>query len=734
MAIAKIGELSVGDIAIIIIYLVTILIVGLAAAFRPNRSNAEGYFLAGGTVIWLQAGCSLFASNIGSEHFVGIAGTASASGYAVVLFEWLSVWVIITLGWIFLPVYMASAIYTLPEYLGKRFGGSRIRMLIAVISLMLYILVRISVDLYAGALFVKIALNWDLYFSILMLLGISAIYTAAGGLAAVVYTETVQAIFMVIGGSILSIYAFREIGGLDNLERLYMSTESYPNETLHGNNTCGIPRSDSLHIWRGFDSNLPWLGFIIGQIWCSLWYWAADQVIVQRVLAAKDLSHGKGATVLASVFKISPMFLMVLPGMVSRILYADEVACVDPEKCKEICESPIGCSNIAYPRLVVGILPHGFRGLVTAVMLSALMSSLASTFNSSSTIFTLDIWTKIRNLPVGQEINNLNNEARRRYNIEIMVVGRICVLILVLVSVCWIPMVQGSSGSQLFMYIQSINCAVAPPIAAIFLLGILWQRTNEKGAFAGLLCGFIMSVCRMLLIFTWHEPKCGQVDTRPWFITVIYIHYLWFAAVLFATTVLVTIAVSLLTDPIPPEYIYRLTYWTRFSRDERKDISLLYSQDMQDEKQPILGSQVKYHAQPEGDGKGATEISFTETENTDDYEVVQTPPEDKDPQELKQIAGAMLGQDHTDSAENLQSQKAGPISVKSFCWKFVFWFCGISELEKVGDKLPQSVEDERNREEKQMDKILEEPMSMFLLWTCLGFVACAYLFLYIYYA
>ncbi|PIK54547.1 putative sodium/glucose cotransporter 4 [Apostichopus japonicus] len=388
-------ELATLDFVIIGVYFVCVIAVGLGSMCRSNRGSAEGYFLAGSTMLWLPVGASLFASNIGSEHFIGLAGSGASSGIAVGAFELNAILILQILGWVFLPVYLAGGVFTMPDYLKKRLGGQRIQMYIAFLSLLLYIFTKISVDLFSGALFIQEALGWNLYPAIMSLLFITAIYTVTGGLAAVIYTDTLQAFIMLGGAAYLCARTFQEIGGYNTLEDQYMT--AYPNETKYGNDSCGYPREDSFHMLRApRGSDLPWPGFIFGQTTASLWYWCSDQVIVQRALSAKNLSHGKGATLFAGLCKITPLFFIVLPGMASRILFPDQVACVDPEVCEEVCGSAAGCSNLAYPLLVMNVLPTGPRGLMLAVMLSALTSSLTSIFNSGSTIFTMDIWRKLR--------------------------------------------------------------------------------------------------------------------------------------------------------------------------------------------------------------------------------------------------------------------------------------------------------------------------------------------------
>ncbi|KAG7169193.1 Sodium/glucose cotransporter 4-like 1, partial [Homarus americanus] len=367
---------------------------------------------------------------------------------------------------------------TLPEYTRKRFGGRRIQMYLAVLSLILYIFTKISVNLFSGAIFIQQALKVsNLYVCIIFMLVLTAVCTMVGGLAAVIYTDTLQ-FFVMIGGSLfVVIKGFQEVGGYNELQVKYLT--AIP-EILVENKTCGLPRVDSWRMLRDADptiSDLPWPAFLLGQIPASLWYWCTDQMMVQRAMAAKSLSHAQGGTLFAGYFKILPMFIIILPGMISRVLFPNEVGCADPEECFKSCGSRVSCSNSAYPRLVLEYLPTGMRGVMLSVMLSAIMSNLTSIFNSASTLFTMDIWSYYR------------PKAKSR---EQLLVGRLFIVVLVGISILWIPIIEQSQGGQLFVYIQ--------------------------GAFWGLMIGFVIGMVRMALDFYYHEPACYEDDDRPLFI------------------------------------------------------------------------------------------------------------------------------------------------------------------------------------------------------------------------
>ena len=492
--------------------------------FKPNRNTVSGFFLAGRHMWWLpvslcfgtvkvifsilyifcsiQVGASLFASNIGSEHFIGLSGTGAASGISVGAFEFNAIFLLQLLGFVFLPVYIASRVSTLPEYMMKRFGGQRIRMYLAGLSMILYIFTKISVNLYSGALFIQQALQWNLYLSIFALLAFTSVCTIGGGLTAVIYIDVVQVLIMIAGSSVLLFKGLQEVGGWDQLQVKFM--QAVPDVTFMNpdtNSTCGMPGEDSWQILRDpINSDMPWPGFLFGQTPASIWYWCADQIMVQKTLSAKSLSHAQGATILCGWIKVLPLFLIVIPGMISRVLYPNEIGCVDPEICQAVCQNPVSCSNIAYPKLVLGIMPQGMRGIMISVMLAALMSDLTSIFNSASTLFTMDVYRKFR------------GSAPQK---ELLLVGRLCILVLVAISIAWIPLIQQMQGGQLYIYIQSIASYLTPPIAMIFCLAIIWPRMNERGAFWGLMIGLVIGVARMIMDFSYTAPLCMEEDTRP---------------------------------------------------------------------------------------------------------------------------------------------------------------------------------------------------------------------------
>ncbi|XP_057211789.1 sodium/glucose cotransporter 4 isoform X8 [Triplophysa rosa] len=415
-----------------------------------------------------------------------------------------------------------------------------------------------DINIFSGAVFIQVSLGWDLYLSTVVLLTVTTLYTIAGGLTAVIYTDALQTVIMVVGAFVLMFIAFDKVGWYEGLLDQY--EKAIPAITVP-NTTCHLPRADAFHIFRDpLTGDLPWPGLIFGLTVLAMWVWCTDQVIVQRSLSAKNLSHAKGGSVLGGYLKLLPMFFIVMPGMISRALYPDEVGCVDPEECLRICGASVGCSNIAYPKLVVELMPVGLRGLMIAVIMAALMSSLTSIFNSSSTLFTMDIWQRIR--PWASER-------------ELMVVGRVFILLLVALSIVWIPIIQTANSGQLFDYIQAITSYLSPPITTVFIMAIFWGRINEQGAFWGLMVGLVVGTVRMVMDFVYGTPSCGEQDLRPALLKDV--HYLYFALILLALTALVITAISLCTAPIPKQHVtilllVRLTWWTRHSKEERVEL------------------------------------------------------------------------------------------------------------------------------------------------------------------
>jgi len=428
------------DGLILVIYFVCIL--GIGFYFARKEKTSTDYFLAGRNIGWIAIGASLFATNISSEHFIGLAGTGAASGLAVGHFEWLACLIVLVLGWLFVPFYLKSAVFTMPEFLEKRFNKTSRRYL-TIISIVGYVLTKISVTLYAGSLLLKHVLGVEPMTGAIIMVVATGAYTIAGGLKAVIYTELVQTFVLIGGAVVLTIIGLHHVGGFSGLQ-------------------AALP-ADYFHMFKPWNHpDFPWTGVVFGAPILGIWYWCTDQYIVQRVLSAKGLDHARSGTIFAGFLKILPVFILVVPGLIAAALW------------------PNIRGDMAYPNLITGLLPNGVRGLVVAGLLAALMSSLAACFNSTSTLFTMDLYKPFR---------------KRASEKELVFVGRLVTAVLVVVGLVWIPFIKHLS-SQIYIYLQSVQAYISPPIAACFLIGIFWKRANGKGAVAALFTGFVLGAVR----------------------------------------------------------------------------------------------------------------------------------------------------------------------------------------------------------------------------------------------
>ena len=440
------------DIAIIAIYFV--IIFGIGFYFAKKGRNSEEYFLAGRTIGWFAIGASLFVSNISTEHFIGLAGSGASSGLAAGNFEWLACLMLLLLGWVFVPFYLHSNVFTMPEFLERRFNRNCANYL-ATISVIAYIFTKISVHLYAAAIVLQRVVSWDQWTVAIVLLVATGIYTIAGGLAAVIYTDLVQTIILLLGALALTWIGLDKVGGFAGLRAV-------------------IPDS-YFHMFRpSSDSEFPWTGIVFGAPILGIWYWCTDQVIVQRVLSARDEGHAKAGTIFAGFLKVLPVFLLVVPGLIAFALYPQLFTKVGGQ---------VTNGNIAFPSLIVNLLPTGIVGLMIAALLAALMGAMSSVFNSASTMVTLDFYKKLR--PAASEA-------------QLVLFGRIATGGMVLLGLLWVPFIDRLS-TQLWIYLQSVQAYISPPIAVCFIFGILWTRINGQGAISSLLVGFVLGTVRFIM-------------------------------------------------------------------------------------------------------------------------------------------------------------------------------------------------------------------------------------------
>lgn len=496
--------LNIAFTDLIIIFLYFVIVFSIGAYFAKKEKTTTDYFLAGRHVGWFAIGASLFASNISSEHFIGLAGSGASTGMAVGHFEWLACFMVLILGWVFVPFYLRSKVFTMPEFLERRYNSAS-RWYLTSVSILAYVLTKISVTLFAGGLILKQVVGWDMYTSAIVMVIATGIYTIAGGLGAVIYTELIQTFVLIGGALILTLLGLHEVGGFSQLQQ-------------------AVPEGFFSMFKPMSDPDFPWTGIIFGAPILGIWYWCTDQFIVQRVLSGKNIEHARSGSIFAGFLKILPVFILVFPGIIARALYPDITG------------------DQAYPALVTRLLPVGLKGIVVASLLAALMSSLASCFNSSSTLFTIDVYKKIK------------PQANEKH---LVFIGRFVTGVLVVLGILWVPFIKYIS-SQLFIYLQSVQAYISPPIASVFLIGILWPRANGKGAIASLFTGLFFGALRLILELV-DKQNPLEIGILRYFAEINFLH---FAVILFILCTGVLIVVSLLTNKPEHSKLTGLTFKT----------------------------------------------------------------------------------------------------------------------------------------------------------------------------
>lgn len=515
-------SLATIDVAIIAFYFVVVFAIGFY--FSRKERTSEDYFLASRNVGWFAIGASLFVSNISTEHFIGLAGSGATSGLAVGHFEWLACIIVLVLGWVFVPFYLRSNVLTMPEFLERRFNRS-CAVYLAGVSILAYIFTKISVHLYAAAVVLEHVVGWNPLTAAMILVVMTGIYTIAGGLAAVIYTELVQTLVLLSGAVVLTFIGLNEVGGLAGLR-------------------AAVPPAYFHMIKPMSDPEFPWTGIFLGAPILGIWYWCTDQVIVQRVLAAKDEGHAKAGTIFAGFLKILPVFVLVLPGLIAYALY--------PQMFTKNADGLVTNGDIAYPMLIINLLPHGLIGVMIAALLAALMGGMASVFNSASTLVTLDFYKKAR--PDATEL-------------QLVTFGRMATGIMVGLGLLWVPFIKLLS-SQLYVYLQSVQAYISPPIAVCFVFGILWPRLNGQGAISSLLVGFAMGTIRFVLEVMDKGRHFDSTAIR-WLVDMNFLHY---AILMFVVCAGVLIGVSLMTPAPERKKLAGLTFATV---DEKLETTLV---------------------------------------------------------------------------------------------------------------------------------------------------------------
>ncbi len=496
-----------------------------------KNNNSADYFLGGRDATWLAIGASIFASNIGSEHLIGLAGSGAASGLAMAHWE-IQGWMILILGWVFVPFYSRSMVYTMPEFLERRYNKES-RTILSIISLISYVLTKVAVTVYAGGLVFQQVFGikelWGIDFFWIAAIGlvlITAVYTIFGGMKSVLYTSVLQTPILLVGSIIILVLGLRAVGGWDEMLAICGAEPV---------NAFGETR---VNLIRNLgDADYPWLGALVGSAVIGFWYWCTDQYIVQRVLSGKNEREARRGTIFGAYLKLLPVFIFMIPGMCAYALHVKTGSFLP-------IENGAALTDAAFPTLVAKLLPAGVKGLVVCGILAALMSSLASLFNSSAMLFTIDFYKRLK--------PNTSEKALVR-------IGQAATVVIVVLGILWIPVMR-SVGSVLYNYLQDVQSVLAPGIAAAFLLGICWKRTSAKGGMWGLLSGIIIGLTR-LGAKVYYSNVEGAADS--WFKTVFFdFNWLYFCGCMLVFCCAVVALVSLFTKAPSEEQIKGLVFGT----------------------------------------------------------------------------------------------------------------------------------------------------------------------------
>ena len=526
----------------------------LVWVFKQKQQDSGDYFLAGKDATWIAIGASIFASNIGSEHLIGLAGAGASSGMAMAHWE-IQAWMILILGWVFVPFYSRSMVYTMPEFLEKRYNAES-RTLLSIISLISYVLTKVAVTVYAGGLVFKevfgIESIWGIDFFWISAIGLvllTAVYTIIGGMKSVLYTSVLQTPILLLGSLIILVLGLKEVGGWNEL----MSMASAIQVNDYGDSMTNLIRDNR-------DPDFPWLGVLIGSSVIGFWYWCTDQFIVQRVLSGKDEQQARRGAIFGAYLKLTPVFLFMIPGMIALMMTQKGIV-INGELFQ------MSTPDAAFPALVAYLLPAGVKGLVVCGILAALMSSLASLFNSSAMLFTIDFYKKYK--PESSES-------------QLVLVGRLATVTVVILGILWIPVMK-SIGEVLYTYLQDVQSVLAPGIAAAFLMGVISRKPTPLGGLWGMIVGFIIGITRLFskVYYTQQASKLGYSDvsswalatgTDGWFYMLFYdVNWLFFSGGMLVVCILVILGVSYFTVPASEEQIEGLTFGS--ATPEQKEVT-----------------------------------------------------------------------------------------------------------------------------------------------------------------
>jgi|TARA_B100002003_G_scaffold252017_2_gene300334 SSS family solute:Na+ symporter len=537
------------------------------SVIRKNEDTATDYFLAGRNLSWWIVGSSIFASNIGSEHLVGLAGSGATDGVAMAHYE-LHAWCLLVLGWVLVPFYMRSKVFTMPEFLERRFSPMN-RWVLSIISLVAYVLTKIAVAIFAAGIVFSVLLPdirigpLDSFWigSILMIV-LTGLYTILGGLRAVAYTEALQTLVLVTGSVLVTFFGLRALGGWGEL-RLIAGSEMFNlwkplvPEGVIGTwapvrelNAVGDVVREAWY----FNTNYPWLPMLFCAPIIGLWYWCTDQYIVQRALGAPNEREARRGAIFAAVLKLLPVFIFIIPGLICFALASSgRVPEIQQVLLDANGETIRDEAQKAFPLLVATVLPAGVRGLVVAGLLAALMSSLAGVFNASATLFTMDFYSKLHP-DVSQH--------------RLVWIGRVATSVMVLIGLAWIPVIQGGRG--LYDYLQGVQAYLGAPIAVVFFLGVFFKRLNAQGALATLITGFLLGIFRLAVDTPVKLGLDGYENgyvygSFLWVINNMFFQY--YSLLIFCVSVAVMVGVSYVTRE--PDYasISGLTYGTMTAED-----------------------------------------------------------------------------------------------------------------------------------------------------------------------
>ncbi len=521
------ATLSLFDLAIIGAYFGLVLwIAWRVSSKRSKQENSKAsldYFLAGKDQGWFVIGASLFASNIGSEIILGVSGAGARADMPQANFEILASLILILLGWVFVPFYLRSSVYTMPEFLAIRYSKA-CRNYLSIVSILAYVLTKISLIIFAGALVFE-TMGIPFWTGAIITVLATGFYTVLGGLRAVIYTDMIQSFILLAGTTAVTLFGLSQLGGLSGMmETLEQAATQVGNP----------PAERFFNLWRPADDvDYPWTGMLFGAPILGVWYWCTDQFIVQRTLSAKDVVNARKGTLFAGFLKLLPVFVFFIPGVIAYALAQ-----------KGLLAFPADNPDQALPAMITNFLPTGIKGLAIAGLLAALMSSLSSAFNSSSTLITMDFYKPAR--PSASEK-------------ELVWVGQLATVILVLVSLAWIPFMKTLMGGGIFHYLQSIQAYISPPIAAVFLFGLFYRWINAKGAIIALWTGFGLGIFRLVVEFM-HKEGLIQVEATSILGEFLGINFLHFALYLFLFCGSILMIISKFTKAQDPDTLKQVTF------------------------------------------------------------------------------------------------------------------------------------------------------------------------------